>query len=236
MKRHLLMHVWPRTGRAWRMTVLEVAKRIGQFDGTRAVAVSTGPDSEPTDTVRELLPGDVEVFEVYNDPKLREVATFVPLMERVLNREGLTFYCHGKGSSHDEGSICQEWGRAMCEVLLDDQALVGRAMRRFQVLGAFRRAGRFKQRPDNWHYTGTFFWLDNRATFWTGRAWHDVDPYWYGTEAWPGKMFDGRHAGCALDHCGDLYSEEYWAGTVRPFMAAWRGGDKRFASLGQEVR
>lgn len=227
MKKHLLMHVWPRVTPhdTWRITLGEVKRRWGLFDGRKTVAVAGSHDAASVREVRDFLPRDpaLEVFGVPNDPALREVATFVPLMETVRDQEGATFYCHGKGSTHHATSICQEWGRTMCEVLLDHPAMIDRALERHDLAGCFRQARRFGMRPDNWHFSGTFFWFRNDSVFRSGLAWHDVDPLWFGTESWPGKMYSQRHAACAfLDWCGDLYSEEYWSRVVRPSLERWR--------------
>jgi hypothetical protein len=225
MKKHLLMHVWPREGRAWRLTLRQVLARIEQFDGRRVFAVAVGHDTEPAQAVRDMLPGDAELLEFANDPALREVVSFVPLLERVEREPGLTFYCHGKGSTHDEGSICQEWGRAMCETLLDYPDVIERALRTRPIAGSFRRGGRFGLNPNNWHYSGTFFWLNNALTFQSERTWRGVDRAWFGTEAWPGKHWSREQGACVfLDDCADLYQEGYWVNVVRPALRLWRQG------------
>jgi hypothetical protein len=226
--RHLLMHLWPRAvphPNAWRLSVARIVKYWHVFTGYKVIAVAGSHDSVPIHEVRAAFPPDCEIIEWPNNPRLREVATFWELMARVRERIGVTFYCHGKGSTHHDTSICQEWGDVMAETLLSDTRLIDKAFDSgYRMLGSFRRNGRFGRKPDNWHYSGTFYWFDNDAMFRAARSWNDVDDTWFGMESWPGKLFHNpQHCGCAfLDWCGDLYSERYWEQVVRPELEKWR--------------
>ena len=226
MTRNLAMHVWPteRPGAgAWRLTCREIAKRWSVFDGTKTIAIACGHDTASVDEVRRVFPSDARFLCVKNSPSLREVASFHALMEIALASPGRTLYCHGKGASHGADSICQERARAMIEVTLDNLDLVDHALDNFRCAGCFKRPHRFGIAPNNWHYSGTFFWVNNDDLVFEDDRWRAIDDVWFGVESWPGRTFESSQAACLfLDDCGDLYDPEYWRMVVRPRLETWR--------------
>jgi hypothetical protein len=229
MKRHLLCHIYPFSNGKWRETVAALKHRWQLFDGRKVVAIGLADPREkaaidPPELVKEAFGDDPpEFIERWNKPHLREVVTFVPLLQAVEpDREGVTFYCHGKGSSHGhDDSPCHAWRELMFHILLDYPELAACALEKFPLVGCFRRPHRFGLGPHQWHFSGTFYWIRNRDVF--ARNWRKVDRTWFGTESWPGRHFSQDEAGCLfMDNAGDLYDANYWRATVVPSFRLWR--------------
>lgn len=210
--RHLLMHVYPLAeGGVWQWNLDQLAARWGRFNGRKVFAVVTGPGLDPPAAVADYLAGcdGWELFEVPNQPGLREVATFEQLLERVETddpREAL-FYCHTKGATHAHrpGDTGGDWMRIMYAACLDDWDSVRDALTKCPVVGCFRRAGPFFQGTrSRWHYSGSFLWARSRDVF--ARRWRHIDRVWWGVEAWSGLHFTLEESACLVGaDCGTLY-------------------------------
>src|SRR5882724_11072595 len=76
--RHLAYHIAPfsRNG-VWQRNVSQLRQRMGLFNGRRTVAIVTGPGLDAPGAVREEMGPDVDYMVYPNDPKLREVVTFL---------------------------------------------------------------------------------------------------------------------------------------------------------------
>ncbi len=245
--RHLLFHIAPvafNNGEAWRWNVEQVRQRQHLFNGRKVAAVLTpgkgfSLDSgmvvqserwnlESVDAVREALGDGWDVIEMPNDPKLREVATWVPLWSR-LEEFALpghaAFYCHSKGVTRTAPQI-REWTRMLYESNLDFLDRVDALLAAYPIVGPFKKVGRgwaMKDTASAWHFSGTFMHVRLQDFF--RRDWKRVDPFWSGTEAWPGIAYDVTEAGC-LFHEGkvetmNLYSPKYIAAVATEFNA-WK--------------
>jgi len=232
VSRHLLCHLWPKrdTG-TWRLTAEMLSRHWAQFDGTKAIAVAVDGDSDPVEVVAEALPRDALILPYVNDPSLREVTSLVPLLRLVVDDpDGRAFYCHGKGCSHPADSVCQSWRDAMEATLLSERRVVDCALKRYPMVGSFRRRQRFGLGggAGDWHYSGTFFWV--RCDALRTRPWYEVDLCWFGAESWPGRHFRLEESFCAfLDNSDDLYNLNYWQSTVTPALARWQDRLRRCA-------
>ncbi len=230
--RHLLYHVYPVKGNGvWQRNLDQLKLWLHLFNGVRAVAIATDARTDPPEAVREYLHGHVRDFlEVQNDGNLREVTTFVPLLERIawcVGPEHYTFYAHAKGVTKpiNPGVSVHPWVGVLYAANLDYWPLVQSQLAKHPITGAFKKVGRGFGSASSWHYSGTFYWLRNADVF-TRRNWRHVDWAWWGTEAWPGLHFDPQEAGC-LFHTGrvpslNLYNLRYVTRTILPEFERWK--------------
>jgi hypothetical protein len=231
--RHLTFHLWPVAGfGAWQWNCDQLLAHAHLFNGRRIVAIATSAEADAAETVQHYLRDFTDEFVVMpNSPKLREVATWLPMIERLENYQGpadVTFACHSKCVRHkigpeSAGSTLFRWTAAMFETCLDWDA-VRPLLEQHGTVGSFRRYmpnawSRGAWGP--WHYSGTFFWWRNRDAF--ARNWRYVPQKFFGTEAWPGWLFKAEESACLVgDNCGDLYKLDYWEREIEPQLAAWR--------------
>jgi hypothetical protein len=233
-KRHLVYHILPIAGNgSWQRGVDQLRLRWGLFTGSKIAAVMTGfagaRQLDSPDDVRDYLPCDCEVIEIANNPALREVASWVPLWERVLavaGDEDAILYAHAKAVTRqvDPGNSCQWWASLMYSLHLDHWSLVADQLVRYPITGAFKKVGHgFGGSRSAWHYSGTFFWV--RAGDVQSRPWRGIDQLWFGAEAWPGTAYPSDEAGnLFLDGRVpqlDLYSPGFWDRVVRPRYSEW---------------
>jgi hypothetical protein len=228
--RHFLYHLGAFAATdTWRRNVEQVKKRLWLFNGRRAVAIATGPTMVDPDQVIEAFDGQIDqFFRIPNNPKLREVATFVPLLSEVEGyASDITFYAHAKGVTRpvNPGVTVHTWTDLMYETCLDYFPRVHRLLQSYPMAGSFKKVGKcFTGSRSTWHYSGTYYWFRNKDVF--SKQWRKIDMQWWGTESWPGVMFPQNEAGCIF-HDGpfpglDLYSMEYLKGTVMPAYQAWK--------------
>lgn len=228
--RHLLYHIYPLASGAavWRRGIDQLRARWSLFTGHKIVAVLTGPGLAPVSEVIAHLPPECEVLALPNNPKLREVATWVPLWDWVLARvrpSDAVFYAHAKGVTRpdDPGNSCHWWASLQYSLLLDHLTLVDSQLDRYPITGAFKKLGPAFDGQVPWHYSGTFFWV--RAGDFAARPWRNVPQKWWGTEAWPGLAYRAPEAGCVFHEARagvlNLYDVDYWQAVVRPAYAKW---------------
>lgn len=228
--RNLQMHIWPTANGAWRWNCDEVMRRSSLFNGRRIVAIAVDDASCSADEVKEYLKGFTDDFIVVtNNPQLREVESWLPLLERQhsLDSREVTFSCHSKISRHDvslvnEHSTLYRWTSAMYETCLDHWEFVREQLAIKAMTGSFKRYGMFgTPRNHRWHYSGTFYWFRNRDVF--QRDWKTVDQRFFGTEAYPGLLFHPDDTGCLFaDNAKDLYKLDYWDSEIQPALERWR--------------
>lgn len=215
--RHLLYHCCPLvTNDLWMRNVDQLCDRIGLFNGRLCVAVSipgvviaeTGrPEAMCTmDEVRQYFgerchrTDEIEFVPVKNDHRLREVASFQTLLDRVATpKEGhATFYAHTKGNStygSVQGSIY--WRNAMYYALLDQWESCMDHLREHVAAGCCKMVWGDRYRSPypsglnhgRWMFSGTFFWFRNDMVF-SREDWRKVPNDRYGAEAWLAGMFE----------------------------------------------
>lgn len=231
--RHLTFHIYPvaKFG-AWQWNCDRLLAASHLFNGRRIVAIAVDGTTDSDFEVRRYLADFTDEFiVVQNNTILREVATWLPMLERLREHDSerdVTFSCHAKGVRHklvpdeSEGSTVFRWTQAQWELGTHwpsiEPLLQGHA-----TAGAFRRYVSHSPKLGfgQWHYSGTFYWWRNRDVF--RRSWRNVPKSFIGTEAWPGLLFAPHEAGVTLgDDVHDLYQMHYWQNAIEPQLAKWR--------------
>jgi hypothetical protein len=231
--RNLLYHVCPLAANdVWRQNVRQLLRRIDLFNGRRVIAIATGGNLESAGAVETLFADrGCQLLHVTNDPQLREVVTFLPLLEAIADADPnqATFYAHTKGNStavNMEGArrwrnlmyhaLLDRWPECLADLSQDNIALVGTHFMHWQP-----RRSPFPTRLDNryhWIFAGTFFWFRHDRVF-ASPHWREVPRDRYGAEAWPGQMFppadgvcvwpaDGRNLAGVNPYDPQLYAAE----------------------------
>jgi hypothetical protein len=217
--KHCIAHVCAlKTNDIWLRNLDKLCRGWTTFDGRRVIATVTGDDIHPPDVVleafrervgREAIP---EMLVFPNDPKLREVVTFLPLLEAIRNENGCALYTHSKGNSTVDGVPgATRWRNAMYHHLLDRADECATLLERgFSMVGTNKmlwtpmkdherktaprpllRKAPYPSGIDNefsWMFAGTFFWFRLDHVF-SNERWRKVPADRYAAEAWPGQMF-----------------------------------------------
>lgn len=230
--KHLAYRVYPLAhSDSWKWNLQQIAKRWELFNGERVLAIGYDEKTVMPDAVLEYCETLGMVFDTVirkrNRPNLREVVTWVPMLEALnpsgANCDEVVFSGHSKGVRHDVGNEhIRWWAELMYEINLDHWEQVAMALSRRLFAGAFRRFNQFTFEGNHvWHYSGTFYWFRLRDI--AQRNWQHVDQFFAGTESWPGAMAQ-RHEGACLfaDNCGDLYNHDYWKTTILPMWQQWK--------------
>jgi hypothetical protein len=230
--RNLIYHIGPYSGNGmWQRNVGELLKRVGLFNGRKVVSIVTGTGMDSPELVKQSFAAvpDVEFLVVENNPNIREVVSFEPLMSRVqsLDRNEVTFFAHSKGVTREvsAGVTVHSWTDMMYATCLDYWPLVEKALSSHALAGSFKKLGKgFQGSVSRWHYSGTYYWLRHSAVF--SRAWSVIDKKWWGTESWPGVHFQPDEAAC-LFRSGtvpelDLYDYKYFHRSIVPDFLDWK--------------
>lgn len=239
MQRHLLYHLYPlRSNNGWLENVSALTGRLGLFSGRRLVAVATGPR---TVTFAEACRAfgryreQVELFEVRNDDQLWEVATFLPLFERIAGAPAgdVFLWAHAKGVRGNWIEATTRWREALYSLYMDYWPEVEKLLERFPVVGAFKKLGPGwppHQSLSTWHYSGSWCWY--RAGDLFGKSdWRRIDQFMHGIEPYPSLHFTAREAGCLFweDVGGhtNLYNLRFWEEAGRS-LQAWKETHERY--------
>lgn len=229
--RHFMCHIWPVKGfGGWQWNCDKILSNADLFNGRRIVAIATSDEADDPDQVREYLRGFTDEFIVMpNSAKLREVVTFLPMLEKLeayRSSHDVTFSCHAKGAHHKitpeaEGSTIFLWTDAMYETCLDWPS-VRPLLEAHGMVGNFKRYMPGKSGAwGRWHYSGTFYWFRNQEVF--VRNWRNVPQFFAGTEAWPCRIFTARETACLVgDAIHNLYDVRYWRDEIEPRLELWR--------------
>lgn len=228
--RNLIMHIWPVKGYgAWQWNCDQLLKRASLFNGKRVIAIVTSDVTDSPEAVKEYLKDFTDDFIIMpNHSGLREVITFIPMLEKVssLATDELTFSCHAKGVRHsagptDDKTTVFKWADTMYQSTLDYWPYVSKLLENNSMVGSFRRFGEFTTPGNNrWHFSGTFYWFRHKDVF--TNQWRKVDQKFFGTESWPGHLFQPTEtASIFMDHASDLYDLRYMHQTILPAWEAW---------------
>lgn len=195
MVRNLIYHLTPMGN--WMWNVKQLQERLHIFNGQKLIAIATGKGLEYPEIVEKQFP-DCTFIQQPNDRDLREVATFVRLLQHVESERTneITFYGHSKGVTKSTDPAVKRWTELLYEHNLDRYREVEVLMRQFHVVGSFRRYGifhNFKQSA-SWHYSGTFFWFKNQELF--TRNWKEIKQHQYGAEEYIPTHFRFDESGC----------------------------------------
>lgn len=243
--RHLIYHIYPVMGNgAWEWNVDNLCQRLWLFNGEKIVSIVTdshrkrqprGPDrarhkgmTASVDQVKArfgAFADEIDFIVTENDPNLREVLTFTPMMER-LPKTGVTLYAQAKGTTRRPDHIAHRWTQALYEIYFD-WASVTKQLKDFPITGAFKKYGPGwspDQTQSDWHYSGSWFWFRNADLF--ARDWRKIDQFWSGIESLPSQCFRSDEAGCIFFEGKvpevNLYSADYWKSVVDPSLAKWK--------------
>lgn len=220
--RHLSYFVYPANEQSWKWNLDELSKRFWLFNGKRVLGIVHDRDSATPDAVLEYAASVGMTFDNVlikpNSPKQREVVLWVPMLEcfspETAGADEVVFSAHAKGQKYDDPTHTRDWTDLMYQTCLDDWPSVYNALRTALFAGSFREYGLFHKWYD-WAYSGTVFWW--RLAEIGKRKWRDVDPWFCGTESWPGKMCDPRETACLfLNDSKRMYDAHYWQSTVWP--------------------
>jgi len=234
--RHFTFHIYPVAGfGAWQWNCDRLLKAAELFNGRRIVSIAVDGTTDSDFEVRRYLQGFTDEFiVVQNNPILREVATWNPMLERLRlhdSENDVTFSCHAKGVRHklvpdnSDGSTVFRWTQAQWE-LGTDWVLTQPLLEEHATVGAFRRFVSHSPKLGfgRWHYSGTFYWWRNRDVF--RRSWRNVPKSFIGTEAWPGLLFSKDESAVTIgDDMQDLYNFFYWQNSIEPMLSQWRSSN-----------
>lgn len=229
--RHLLYHLCPFAhNQVWRENVALLRRRLDLFNGRRRVAICTGDGLEKAEAVREAFGAErVEFVEVPNEPRLREVATFLPLFEPFdgLGEGHAILWSHAKGVQTVYTEQVRLWREALYTLYLDHWPTVAGLLEQFPVVGAFKKLGRGwppQESSSEWHYSGSWAWY-RAADLFALADWRRIDSFWAGIEPYPSLHFRTEQAGCIFHQDAvprmNLYNLGYWRSVVSPALERW---------------
>jgi hypothetical protein len=203
--RNLIYHVCPlEENDVWRLNVRQLCRRLHIFNGRKIVAVATGEHLRPISSVQREFEGEeIEYLELPNDRRLREVATFLPLLRAIRSTdvEEATFYAHTKGNSTADNALGAEmWRNAMYHHLLDHWQVCMGLLETHPCVGTHKMHWLpgyppypSQLRHGNWMFAGTFFWFRHKDVF-NHPKWNYVPDDRYGAEAWLSGLFEVKDA------------------------------------------
>ena len=204
--RILIYHVCPIIHNdGCRHNVHQLTKRWSVFNGKRVVAIARGQGLElPATVIKAFGNNECEFVELPNDPQLREVATFLPLLLSVANTNSneATFYAHTKGNSTAENAKgAMYWRNLMYHKLLNQYEECMQDLQHHAFVGVHKLVwphGAVPPYPTrlqrgHWMLAGTFYWFRNDLVF-GHKEWRNISNDRYGAEAWPSGMFEPQYA------------------------------------------
>lgn len=224
--RNLIYHVYaPKGNDHWRKNLIQLRRRIKQFNGRRLFAVMEGDGIESLETVRDFAKISGEWFTVPNDSEIgSDLIGFEAMMPMIANTNPneATFYAHTKGTSERIkrfGQAPEWWRNAMYHVLLDDPDKIGTMLQHSPCVGSWKTAQPPTHRwPSGlvhgaWHYSGTFFWFRHDAVF-NHPRWAAIPHDRFGSEAYLGGLFAANQAATIYqpsipDKHPGLYTEKH---------------------------
>jgi hypothetical protein len=209
---NLIYHVYPaRQNDFWLYNIAELRARWRIFNGRKIVAAAIGPNTYSLADVVQAFDGldpQPTILPFPNDPQLREVATFLPLLQAVQSVEPneATFYGHTKCNTTAgqlEGAWL--WTQRMYATLLGQIQVVRDALQVHPLVGCCKmtwpRGARSvfpsKLAVGNWIFAGTFFWFRHDRIY-THPRWNRVMQDRYGAEAWPSTIVCDHHEAATL--------------------------------------
>lgn len=197
--RNLAYHVCPlEKNDGWRWNVRQLLKRIDLFNGKRSIAIAVGDGLESPQKVRELFAGvRCNFYEIPNDPWLREVVSFLPLLVSLQSTKSYEalFYGHTKGNSTTEPVRgARLWTTMMYHLLLDNWSIAIDNLRLYNAVGVHLMCYPPETPPfpsglryGGWILAGTFWWVRHDRLF-THPNWRFVPSDRYGAEAYLSGM------------------------------------------------
>lgn len=233
--RNLIYHVWPVKNSMWQWNIDQLLRRIDMFNGQRIIAIVHDVKSDdPNEVVEKFNGHNCEFIVKPND--IGESNTFGLMLDRVRSTQlnEVTFYAHAKGVKYGPNATDQirTWAELLYRFNLDDWRTVKAHLSKYPVTGAMRMMGQFDshKRLNEWHYSGTFFWIRHALAFTRGNL--EVKHFYGGVEAWPGMYFNKEDTGCiALDNLRQVlpYAPQFWVTTGNAGVKAWEYARKGYS-------
>ena len=191
--RHLIYHVYAALKNDhWRDNVERLRDHLPLFNGRRIIAIASDDTTEPPELVERELPG-CEYLRLTNDPKLRETASLLPLLETVKDVEGAVFYAHTKGNTtKDNPDGARYWRNTMYFQLLGQWEHCIELLQTYAAVGTTKLVWDNRKNPfhypsglshGEWMFAGTFFWFRADVVF-SKPSWSDIVLDRYGTESY----------------------------------------------------
>jgi len=160
---------------------------------------------------------DIKFLLYKNDTNIRECTCFYnEIIQNLKNLEGITFFAHSKGITRNGDSGVPMWNTGLYYFNLNDIKSVENKLSKNDVFsyGSFKKHynwivednGKIYKQKHNWHYSGTFFWLDTQKIYKYIKS-NNIEissdlHRWY-TEMWLGNIFDSNFAYTKYDIIGD---------------------------------
>lgn len=260
--RNLLYHIYPVSGNGvWQWNVEQLCGRMKCFNGRKIIAIVTDPPEgripdpdgphapdrgrvisgcDSVDAVKAEFRkrwghDDLEFMEFENDPNLREVKPFMPMLAEVLTDDpyDITCYSQAKAVTRPKGHIAHRWTEALYEIVLDHFPLAIEQLNQFHVTGCFKKLGAgwsLEQSKSDWHYSGSWFWVKTAELM--KRDWQKIDQFWSGIEPYPSQQFKASESGCMFHTeqvpVMNLYDRRYWKRIVIPAFNRWREENAKY--------
>lgn len=213
MKKNLIYYIYPLKLDMVLFNLILLSKYYQMFDGERHVVVSLDDKTlsfeKTSSLINKYLPG-ITIHKRENDSKLGETAHFIFLLSKVKHTEGITFYAHAKGVWRQlpDNKPLKKWIELLYSINLGFNAIDER-LKKYSVIGSFRKNRARYNISAPWHYSGTFFWFNNKRLF--SRQWEKIEQSKWGVESYPGHQFPHSESYCiAHDNCPNLYKKENW--------------------------
>lgn len=230
--RHLLYHLCPFSGNgAWQHNVKQLMRRRRLFNGKVIVAICTGGGMDEPAAVWEMFnDSSITFLEISNNPSMREVETFLPLFESLLDAgpDSAALYAHSKGVTRPAVQPALQWADVLYETCMDYWPHVARLLARAPVAGCMRKIGQgwpAHESYSHWHYSGSWFWFRPTELF-AKADWRRIDRFWSGIESYPSLHWDADEAACIFYETGpphvNLYDWKEWQTNVLPALYQWR--------------
>jgi hypothetical protein len=178
------------------LSLLERYKSI--FDGEKVIYIAT--DDEVTNESEMIYKSYFSFLEnsnikiVKNHPDNRESEYFIQQLsdlKELADEDSITFYAHTKGGTYNSNDNVLRWITSMYFFNLEQENLL--TVEKFMIDDkAFSGIFRVDKIWDpwvlsNWHYSGTFFWMNNRLIF--SKNWNEFEKGRFSVEAYPGYLF-----------------------------------------------
>lgn len=208
--RNLIYHIYPVHGNGvWQWNVSQLLSRIDVFNGRKIVSIVTDNKTDSVEDVQDMFPSEIEFVVKKNKKRSGETVTFISMLRDVIDddQNAITFYGHAKGVTRksSERSVIQRWTESMYSACLDNVDHVERQLVDHGVVGAYRRQQQLGKA--RWYYSGTFYWFRHIHAF--HRNWKYVDPKYWGSESWPGNLFNLNESSVLIaDKVGSLYKSD----------------------------
>ena len=206
--RHLIYHIYASKWNDLWLDNLDVLNCYinPAFNGKRIAAISSDNSTHPFEKVAQVASQlGFECHEHKNDPVIREVATFLPLLESVysLDPSEAIFYGHTKGNTtSDSKRGAKIWRNIGYRSLVGEWEKCIKHLETYPCVGMHKicwPAGTTPPYPSklmhgNWMSAGTYFWFRSAAVY-SLPNWNYVPQDRYGAEAWLSGLFPD-HKSC----------------------------------------